>query len=51
MWREKLCSKRVGVHGKSTAHKPYAIYLDVAQFGRAPALGAGGCRFKSCHPD
>lgn len=27
------------------------IYLDVAQFGRAPALGAGGCRFKSCHPD
>ena len=23
----------------------------VAQFGRAPALGAGGRRFKSCHPD
>ena len=23
----------------------------VAQFGSAPALGAGGRRFKSCHPD
>lgn len=25
--------------------------LDVAQIGRAPALGAGGRRFKSSHPD
>ena len=24
---------------------------DVAQLGRAPVLGTGGCRFKSCHPD
>ena len=24
---------------------------DVAQFGSAPALGAGCRRFKSCHPD
>lgn len=24
---------------------------DVAQLGRAPALGAGRCTFKSCHPD
>ena len=24
---------------------------DVAQFGRAPALGAGSRRFKSCHLD
>ncbi|MEY4542858.1 MAG: hypothetical protein RL411_935 [Bacteroidota bacterium] len=23
----------------------------LAQFGRAPALGAGGRRFKSCFPD
>ena len=23
----------------------------MAQFGRAPALGAGGCWFKSSHPD
>ncbi len=23
----------------------------VAQSGRAPALGAGGRRFESCHPD
>ena len=26
-------------------------YRDVAQFGSASALGAGGRRFKSCHPD
>ena len=24
---------------------------DVAQLGSAAALGAEGCRFKSCHPD
>ncbi len=24
---------------------------DVAQLGRAPGLGPGGRRFKSCHPD
>jgi hypothetical protein len=24
---------------------------DIAQFGSAPALGAGGRRFKSCYPD
>ena len=24
---------------------------DVAQFGSAPALGAGCRRFESCHPD
>jgi hypothetical protein len=24
---------------------------DVAQLGRVPALGAGGRRFESCHPD
>jgi hypothetical protein len=24
---------------------------DIAQFGRAPALGAGGRRFKSYYPD
>ena len=23
----------------------------MAQFGRAPALGAGGRKFESCHPD
>ena len=27
------------------------IYRDVAQFGRAPGLGPGCRRFKSCHPD
>ena len=26
-------------------------FRDVAQFGSAPALGAGGRRFKSCRPD
>ena len=26
-------------------------YLGVVQFGRTPALGAGGRRFKSCHLD
>jgi hypothetical protein len=26
-------------------------HRDVAQFGSAPALGAGCRRFKSCHPD
>ena len=26
-------------------------YLDVAQFGRALALGARGRRFESCYPD
>ena len=25
--------------------------LNVAQFGSAPDLGSGGCRFKSCHSD
>lgn len=28
-----------------------AKYLGVAQFGRAPALGAGSRRFESCHLD
>lgn len=27
------------------------ILRGVAQLGRAPALGAGGRRFESCHPD
>lgn len=27
------------------------IYLDVAQFGRAPALGAGSRRFESYYSD
>ena len=26
-------------------------HRDVAQFGSAPALGAGCRRFESCHPD
>ena len=47
-----------------TFQKTYAILInvvrdntpkqrnrDVAQFGRAPALGAGSRRFKSCHLD
>ena len=28
-----------------------AYLREIAQFGRAPALGAGGRRFKSCFPD
>ncbi len=28
-----------------------AIIREVAQLGRAPGLGPGGCRFKSCLPD
>jgi len=32
-------------------HEEGPILRDVAQFGRASALGAEGCRFKSCHPD
>ena len=28
-----------------------SLLRDVAQFGSAPVLGTGGCRFKSCHPD
>ena len=27
------------------------VFRDLAQFGRAPALGAGGRTFKSCSPD
>ena len=27
------------------------LQRDVAQFGSAPALGAGGRRFESCRPD
>lgn len=27
------------------------MFRDVAQFGSAPALGAGSRRFESCHPD
>jgi hypothetical protein len=30
-------------------HKYY--FRDIAQLGRAPALGAGGRRFKSYYPD
>lgn len=30
---------------------PHLNHRGVAQLGRAPALGAGGRRFKSCHPD
>lgn len=39
---------------QSFALSPYevrAILQDVVQFGRTLALGARGCRFKSCHPD
>jgi hypothetical protein len=32
-------------------YKPVLNIRDVAQFGSAPALGAGCRRFKSCHPD
>ena len=31
------------------SHRTYQP--DIAQFGSAPALGAGGRRFKSCYPD
>ncbi len=31
------------------SHQEYE--RDVAQLGSAAALGAEGCRFKSCHPD
>jgi hypothetical protein len=27
------------------------VHRGIAQLGRAPALGAGDCRFKSCYPD
>lgn len=26
-------------------------HRDMAKFGKAPALGAGNCRFESCCPD
>lgn len=29
----------------------FPAYLGIAQLGRAPALGAGCCRFKSCYLD
>ena len=32
-------------------YKPVLEIRDVAQFGSAPALGAGCRRFKSCHPE
>ena len=38
--------------GQAGLHNPAAQHLrDVAQFGSAPALGAGCRRFKSCRPD
>ena len=41
---------RLTVSGESLPEN-LAFRLDVAQFGRVPALGAGGWRFKSSHPD
>jgi hypothetical protein len=35
----------------SLGSNPSLASRDVAQSGRAPALGAGSRRFKSCHPD
>ena len=34
-----------------TGNIPWVALRGVAQLGRAPALGAGSRRFKSCHPD
>ena len=35
----------------SQVHFSFSHHLGVAQLGRAPALGAGSRRFKSCHLD
>ena len=50
----KVCS---GIHDKfCTSYQYYGIIMltkarDIAQFGSAPALGAGCRRFKSYYPD
>ena len=36
---------------RNSCRSKYNFHLDVAQLGRAPGLGPGGCRFNSCHPD
>lgn len=38
----KTPAARVGCRGRQR---------DMAKFGKAPALGAGNCRFESCCPD
>jgi hypothetical protein len=52
--RKSLRSYSVGVVQRHYVQRSIAATCsrrDVAQFGSAPALGAGGRRFKSSHPD
>ena len=41
----------VEIDYRRSSKTPHLNYPDVAQFGRAPALGAGCRRFESCHLD
>ena len=41
----------VEIDYRRSSKTPHLNYPDVAQFGRAPALGAGCRMFKSCHLD
>ena len=45
--RRGLVPPRAGPSHTAAEHRPRGV----AQFGSAPALGAGGRRFKSCRPD
>lgn len=41
----------VEIDYRRSSKTPHLNYPDVAQFGRAPALGAGCRMFESCHLD
>ena len=51
--RELVCSgsSLASRQAQSGGDARYSSHRDIAQFGRALALGARGRRFKSCYPD
>lgn len=51
--RVKYCiiNENVVLFQYRTSHVKLSLIRDIAQLGRAPALGAGGRRFKSYYPD
>ena len=49
--RRRNCAVNVPVSSGSPVVGCALLIRGVAQLGRAPALGAGDRRFKSCHPD